>query len=241
MQLSVIVPVMNEADNVAPLAREIFMALQDHCDFEVLFIDDGSTDATLTRLQGVKAELGSRLRILKHPRNAGQSAAIVSGARAAQGTWLATLDGDGQNDPNDIGKLFAQVQADGDPEPILLAGQRVRRQDSAGKLIASRIANQVRARLLHDDTPDTGCGLKVLPRELFLQLPYFDHMHRFLPALVLRAGGRVTSIPVNHRPRAAGQSKYGLSNRLWVGITDLLGVLWLQRRARLPRGVIEIQ
>lgn len=241
MQLSVIVPVMNEADNVVPLAHEIFTALQDRCDFEVLFVDDGSTDATLTQLQAARAELGPRLRILKHPRNAGQSAAVVSGARAAQGIWLATLDGDGQNDPRDIAKLFDQVRNQAEPEPVLLAGQRVRRQDSAGKLIASRIANQVRARLLHDDTPDTGCGLKILPRELFLELPYFDHMHRFLPALVLRAGGRVTSIPVNHRPRAAGQSKYGLSNRLWVGITDLLGVLWLQRRARLPRGVIEIQ
>jgi dolichol-phosphate mannosyltransferase len=175
-----------------------------------------------------------RLRVLRHGRSCGQSAALRSGIRAARGKWIATLDGDGQNDPADLPALLRAGREQGLGERWLIAGWRAKRQDSWLRKLSSKVANGVRRRLLRDATPDTGCGLKLFPRALFLELPYFDHMHRFLPALVLRAGGRVESVPVNHRPRHQGTSKYGVHNRLWVGIVDLFGVMWLQRRARLP-------
>ncbi len=228
--VSVVVPVRNEADNVAPLAAEIKLAM-DGTAFELIFVDDGSTDATAAMLRGL-CEADARVRAIHHRRSCGQSAAIVSGVRAARGTWLATLDGDGQNDPADLPALL-QRAAEGGPG-CLAAGHRTRRRDSWIKRRTSRIANGVRARLLRDATPDTGCGLKVLRRELFLALPHFDHMHRFLPALVLRAGGSVVSVPVNHRPRLRGQSNYGTLDRLAVGVVDLAGVWWLQRRWRIP-------
>jgi dolichol-phosphate mannosyltransferase len=167
-------------------------------------------------------------------RNYGQSAAIRSGVRAARAAWIATLDGDGQNDPADIPKLWRIGLTAPDAPPLLIAGYRESRQDSWGKRFASQIANRVRRRILGDDTPDTGCGLKLFPRALFLDLPYFDHMHRFLPALVLREGGIVRSIRVNHRPRRRGVSKYGVFDRLGVGLVDLFGVIWLKRRAARP-------
>jgi len=154
--------------------------------------------------------------------------------KAARGIWIATLDGDGQNDPADIPALWRIAQEAPPSPPLLIAGHRAHRQDSWTKRRASRIANGVRRRLLRDDTPDTGCGLKLFRRDLFLDLPYFDHMHRFLPALVLRAGGVVRSVPVNHRPRQRGASKYGVFDRLGVGITDLFGVMWLRRRSSRP-------
>ena len=153
--------------------------------------------------------------------------------RAAHGTWIATLDGDGQNDPADIPALLARAQAGGQA-PFLVAGHRTRRQDSRVKKLSSRAANAIRARMLRDATPDTGCGLKVFERAAFLDLPAFDHMHRFLPALFIRAGGQVVSVPVGHRPRTRGASKYGTLDRLWVGIFDLIGVAWLQRRWHRP-------
>jgi dolichol-phosphate mannosyltransferase len=172
------------------------------------------------------------LRVVRHRRSAGQSAALATGIRAARGVWIATLDGDGQNDPADIPALHARAQA---PDaPALVAGWRARRRDTALKRFSSRLANGVRAALLGDSTPDTGCGLKVFRRETFLRLPAFNHMHRFLPALVQRDGGLVVNQRVNHRPRAAGTSKYGVMNRLFVGIVDLLGVMWLQRRPVRP-------
>jgi dolichol-phosphate mannosyltransferase len=232
MELSIVIPVRNEAGNIAPLVAEIAAALDGRIDYEIVYVDDGSTDATAAEIRGLQRNL-PRLRLVRHQTGCGQSTAIRSGVKAAQGAWIATLDGDGQNDPADIPLLW-QIAGQAPERPLLVAGQRARRRDSWSKRQASRLANAVRRRLLHDDTPDTGCGLKLFPRALFLDLPYFDHMHRFLPALVLREGGHVRSVPVNHRPRQRGHSNYGVFDRLWVGIIDVAGVLWLRRRAARP-------
>jgi dolichol-phosphate mannosyltransferase len=225
--ISVVVPVRNEAPNVAPLVAEIAAALAS-VPHEIIYVDDGSTDDTAEAVHAAPAPV----RLLRHATSCGQSAAIVTGIRAARAPWIATLDGDGQNDPADIPRLWARAQVEG--SDTLVAGWRTTRKDTATKRFTSRIANRVRARLLGDATPDTGCGLKVFPRELFLALPHFDHMHRFLPALVLRGGGRVVSEPVGHRPRTRGVSKYGTLDRLAVGIVDLFGMIWLQRRWTRP-------
>ena len=229
-QLSVVVPVFNEQDNVGPLLREILAALRGKVDFETIFVDDNSRDGTLAALQALKAE-APELRVLHHERQSGQSTAIRTGVKVARGAWIATLDGDGQNDPADILKLLAARDA-GDPQTRLFAGWRVDRKDTASKRWASRWANRIRQRLLHDDTPDTGCGIKLFERAAFLDLPYFDHMHRYLPALMQRAGWKTVSVPVNHRPRTAGVSKYNNLNRALVGIRDLRGVAWLITRSR---------
>lgn len=228
-RLSVVIPMRNEAGNAAPLIAEIEAALA-AIPHEILCVDDGSTDTTPEELRGAAAT--APLTILQHARSCGQSAAIVSGVRAARGAWIATLDGDGQNDPADIPRLLARAEAEGGA--IMVVGHRVTRKDSWLKRRSSRIANAVRARLLGDATPDTGCGLKVFPRALFLELPSFDHMHRYLPALVLRGGGRVVSEPVNHRPRTRGRSNYGTLDRLAVAFADLMGVMWLTRRWKRP-------
>ena len=237
MDLSVVIPVKNEAGNIAPLVAEIAAALaiglEGRVGYEIVYVDDGSDDSTGAEIRRLQASL-PQLRLVHHARSCGQSAAIRSGVKAARGRWIATLDGDGQNDPADIPALWRLAQASSAMPPLLIAGHRARRQDSWSKRQASRIANAVRRRLLHDDTPDTGCGLKLFPRALFLDLPYFDHMHRFLPALVLREGGIVHSVPVNHRPRERGISKYGVLDRLGVGIADLAGVMWLRRRGARP-------
>ena len=234
-QLSVVVPVHNEEDNVAPLVGEIVAALRGNAslqggDFEIVYVDDASTDATLARLQALQREV-PELRVVRHVSNAGQSTAVRNGVRAARAPWIATLDGDGQNDPADIPKLLAQ--RDAAPADIkLFAGWRVHRQDSGSKRWASKWANAIRARMLRDETPDTGCGIKLFEREAFLELPYFDHMHRYLPALMQRAGWKTVSVPVNHRHRTAGVSKYNNLNRAVVGIRDLRGVAWLIARSR---------
>ena len=233
MDVSVVIPVKNEAGNIAPLVAEITAALDGFVEYEIVYVDDGSDDATVTEIRQTQAT-NPRLRLVRHRSGCGQSAAIRSGVRAARGDWIATLDGDGQNDPADIPVLWRIARESPAEPPLLVAGHRAHRQDSWSKRRASRIANAVRARMLRDDTPDTGCGLKLFRRQLFLNLPYFDHMHRFLPALVLREGGTVRSVPVNHRPRERGASKYGVFDRLGVGIADLLGVMWLRRRARRP-------
>lgn len=238
MDLSVVIPVKNEAESVAPLFEEIGTALDGVIDYEVLFIDDGSKDGTVAAVLRLAADR-PRLRLLRHAKSYGQSAAIRTGVRAADGVWIATLDGDGQNDPADIPDLLHHGRTSSASAPVLVAGYREKRQDGWSKRSASRIANAIRSRLLGDDTPDTGCGLKLFPRSLFLELPYFDHMHRFLPALVLREGGIVRSVPVNHRPRRSGVSKYGVLDRLGVGIVDLFGVMWLQRRAAQPHLLAE--
>jgi dolichol-phosphate mannosyltransferase len=234
--LSVVVPVHDEAENVTDLVEEIHTALEGVLDFETVFVDDASNDETPRRLLGL-AQRFPRLRVLRHRRNAGQSTAISTGVRAARGRLIATLDGDGQTDPADIPELIARWRTEGGDSagqgPLLLAGWRSTRNDTWLRRLSSRIANGVRGRLLGDGTPDTGCGLKLFERETFLALPYFDHMHRFLPALVVRHGGRVISVPVRHRPRLRGRSHYGVWNRLWVGLVDLGGVMWLRRRTRL--------
>ena len=234
MKISVVVPVRNEADNIIPLLEEITAALVCAEAYEIIYVNDGSTDATPAVLQQALTQF-SQLRVLQHPESYGQSTAIYTGVKAARQPWIATLDGDGQNDPAVIPRLYQVLMSQRQQQPKLsmVAGWRSDRHDSAWRLLSSKIANGVRATLLGDNTPDTGCGLKVFSREQFLQLPYFDHMHRFLPALILRNGGLVISEPVNHRARMRGQSKYGTLDRLWVGIVDLLGVIWLQKRAKV--------
>jgi dolichol-phosphate mannosyltransferase len=228
-QLSVVVPVCNEAENVEPLAREIDAALA-HVLYEMIFIDDGSTDDTLKILLALKATLPS-LRVLRHSFRSGQSAAVASGVRAARAPWIATLDGDGQNDPADIPRLLAARElAENRGVQLFMGNRKASRRDTAFRKLQSSIANGVRSSLLGDGTPDTGCGIKLFPRDAFLELPRFDHMHRFLPALFQRQGGRVISVHVSHRPRTRGTSKYGMLNRLWVGIVDIAGVMWLRRR-----------
>ncbi len=235
MDLAVVVPVHNEEENLEPLLREIDNALSGVCEHEIIYVDDGSTDATRARLQALKQAF-PRLRVLMHARACGQSTALMTGVRAARAGVIATLDGDGQNDPADIPRLLASLRELQQEQPLaMVAGYRRKRKDTGWRKFSSRVANAVRGGLLGDQTPDTGCGLKVFSREVFLLLPYFDHMHRFLPALVQRAGGKVISVEVNHRPRLSGQSKYGTWHRLWVGIVDLFGVMWLQRRARVPQ------
>jgi dolichol-phosphate mannosyltransferase len=234
MDVSVVIPVKNEAENVAPLVDEIHVALEGLVRYEIIFVDDGSTDATAGELARLAAKM-PQLRLLRHAQSCGQSAAIRTGVKLARAAWIVTLDGDGQNDPADIPRLWRLSMLNRGRAPALFTGVREKRQDGWTKRWASRMANRIRRRLLADETPDTGCGLKLFPRALFLDLPYFDHMHRFLPALVLREGGTVHSLPVNHRPRRRGASKYGVFDRLGVGISDLLGVMWLQRRAALPR------
>ena len=238
MDLSVVIPVRDEADNIAPLVAEIGAALDGVLEYEIIYVDDGSSDATAAEIRRLMATM-LRLRLIRHHRSCGQSAAIHTGVRLARAAWIATIDGDGQNDPADIPRLWQAAHEAPLQPPLLVNGWRARRQDSWSKRRASAIANHVRARLLGDATPDTGCGLKVFARALFLELPYFDHMHRFLPALVLRAGGTVRSVKVNHRPRRRGVSKYTVLDRLGVGVVDLIGVMWLQRRARRPAVVEE--
>jgi dolichol-phosphate mannosyltransferase len=228
-EISVVVPVCNEEENVEPLAREIHAALATR-PYEMIFIDDGSTDDTAAVLHRLKAEFPA-LRVLHHSFRSGQSAAVASGVRAARAPWIATLDGDGQNDPADIPKLIAERDAPANRDVRLVMGNRkASRKDTAFRKLQSSIANGVRASLLGDGTPDTGCGIKLFSRELFMELPRFDHMHRFLPALFMRQGARVISVPVSHRARMRGTSKYGMLNRLWVGIVDICGVMWLRRR-----------
>ena len=229
-ELSVVVPVFNERDNIPPLVDEIVAALRGQVPFEIVYVDDDSEDDSLAVLQSLKARV-PELRVLHHVTRSGQSTAVRNGVKAARGAWIATLDGDGQNDPADIPKLIAARDAAA-PGVKLFAGWRVERRDSGSKRWASRWANAIRARMLRDDTPDTGCGIKLFEREVFLDLPYFDHMHRYLPALVKRAGFASTSVPVGHRPRTAGVSKYGMLDRLWVGLADLRGVAWLITRSR---------
>ncbi|HCS45410.1 MAG TPA: dolichol-phosphate mannosyltransferase [Pseudomonas sp.] len=239
--VSVLIPAKNEASNLESLLEEIRTALADEA-YEVIVVDDGSTDATLHQLRKIRHNGLSTLRILRHERSLGQSTSLYHAALAAQGQWLATLDGDGQNDPADIPGMLALVRTgQGSADLQLVAGHRINRRDTASKRWASRFANGLRRRMLKDQTPDTGCGLKLIERAAFLRLPYFDHMHRFIPALIQRHNGRMITHPVNHRPRTAGVSKYGNIDRALVGILDLIGVWWLIKRTRLNTPAQEIE
>ena len=234
--ISVVVPVKDEAGNVGPLAREIAAALAGE-PHEIIFIDDGSADGTAAALTALKREIPS-LRVLRHARNLGQSRGIRSGVQAAKGDIIVTLDGDGQNDPADIPKLLAALRADA--AVGLVSGVRVKRKDTASRRIASKLGNWFRNAMLGDGATDTGCGLKAFRRQACLDLPYFDHIHRFLIALVQRDGWKVAYVPVNHRPRLTGASKYTNFGRLLVSGQDILGVRWLQRRHRGPSGTEEL-
>ena len=225
--LSVVIPVHNEVANIASLVDEVEAALDGHLAFELLVVDDYSSDDTAK----IVLELAAArpwLKVCRHRTNAGQSAAVLTGVRAAGADWIATLDGDGQNDPADIPALWQMHLQQA--EFNMICGHRQKRRDTLVKRLSSRIANAVRSRMLGDDTPDTGCGLKLFNRADFLAIPHFDHLHRFLPALFRRQGGHITSVAVNHRPRGGGQSHYGIGNRLWVGIVDMIGIMWLKRR-----------
>ena len=227
--LSVVIPAYNERGNLGLLIEEIERTLSPRMRFEVIVVDDGSEDATREEAADL-ATSRPWLRVVAHERNRGQSAAIRTGVLSATAPTVAVLDGDGQNDPADLPKLYATLELSG---ASMAVGERRTRNDSLTRRLSSRIANAVRASVLHDGIRDTGCGLKVFRRRSFLELPAFDHMHRFLPALVQARGGTVRAVPVRHRPRRCGQSKYGIRNRLWTGILDLAGVMWLARRQLL--------
>ncbi|MFN7951600.1 MAG: glycosyltransferase family 2 protein [bacterium] len=231
-KFAVVIPLRNEAANVGPLFEEIRAALATGDAYEVVCVDDGSDDAT-AQLLAALASQHPWLRGFRSPRGRGQSAALATGVARARAPWIVTMDGDRQNDPRDVPRLVAALATELDRTPgvpVLVSGRRVRRRDSWTKRVASRVANAVRGAILGDRTTDTGCGLKAFRREDFARIPHFDHLHRFLPALFLRAGGRVVAVDVSHRERSAGRSNYGVLDRLWVGIVDLIGVWWLMRR-----------
>jgi glycosyltransferase involved in cell wall biosynthesis len=236
--ISVVVPCKNERDNVAPLVDELEAALAPLGAFEVIYVDDGSTDAMgdeIARLAATRPWL----RLIRHERSGGQSASVRTGVRAARASIVATLDGDGENNPAYIPQLYKALMAS--PENGIAAGQRLGRKASGFKKLQSRIANGVRGSILKDGTRDSGCGLKCFPRELFLSLPYFDAIHRFLPALVVREGYKVVHVDVQDRTRLSGISNYTMWNRLWVGIVDLMGVWWLIRRKKPSPKATEVR
>jgi dolichol-phosphate mannosyltransferase len=236
-EISVVVPVRNEVGNIEPLVKEIAQALDGQWPFEVVYVNDGSSDGTDAELRRLMAR-HSWLRCVRHKQSCGQSAAVRSGVRAARAPVVVTLDGDGQNDPAFIPSMLRALEA-GAPRVGLIAGQRVKRRSGGFKKLQSRIANMVRGAVLRDGTRDTGCGLKAFRRDVFLALPYFDGLHRFLPALVKREGHDVGYVDVVDRPRGAGVSNYGMWDRLWVGILDLAGVWWLIRRKKRNPDIAE--
>jgi len=238
-RISVVVPAFNEAENVENLALEIDQALSDLA-YEMIFIDDASTDNTKSVLVEMKSRF-PHLRVLSHRQNSGQSRGVRSGVRAARAEIIATLDSDGQNDPADIPMLYQQFTRATAPDGLaMVGGRRAKRIDSAAKKLASRFGNGVRKRLLKDEADDTGCGLKLFRRDAFLSLPYFDHIHRYIPALMLREGYAIEFADVNHRAREFGVSKYTNFGRLKVSLADLRGVIWLRKRMKLPGGVDEL-
>lgn len=235
-EISVVVPVHDEQGAAGPLAREIAAAFEGRA-YEMVFVDDASRDGTLAELRGLMTELPA-LRVLSHGSNAGQSRAVRTGVLAARGAIVVTLDGDGQNPPADAPKL-ADLLAASAPSVGLVGGVRAKRQDSGAKRQASLWANRIRRKLLGDDADDTGCGLKAFRRDIFLRLPYFDHIHRYLPALMIREGYQNLYLNVDHRHRETGQSKYTNWGRLMASLSDLLGVIWLKSRSRKPGAISE--
>lgn len=234
-KISVVIPAKNEADNVLPLVDEIVAALVSYNSFEIIYVDDGSTDETASRILDAQSKYPQLVRLIQHSFSVGQSTSVSTGVSKASGNMIVTLDADGQNNPADIPNLLSITSSFDSSSHFCIAGFRKARKDTAWKRFQSRIANKVRASLLKDDTPDTGCGLKVFPRHTFLQLPYFDHMHRYIPALVKRLDGSIKVVEVSHRDRQHGESKYGMWGRLFAGLIDMLGVIWLQKRAKVPQ------
>jgi dolichol-phosphate mannosyltransferase len=236
-RFAVVVAVFNEADNVAAVTEEILRAAAPLGSFELIYVDDGSNDATADRLRALRAAHRS-IRVLRHDRRCGKTAALITGITAARAPWIVTMDGDGQNSADDLPRLLELAWAGSEPSP-LVAGIRTRRRDPWSRRVATKFANGLRQALLHDHCPDTGCGMKVFRRDIFLRLPVFEGMHRFLPALFQTYGHPLVCCPVAHRPRMAGRSKYSNFGRAVVGLPDMLGVIWLQRRTRLPQRVHE--
>ncbi|WP_040515767.1 glycosyltransferase family 2 protein [Paraglaciecola polaris] len=234
VHVSAVIPAKNEAENIEPLVSEIIEQFGSRNDFEIIYVDDGSTDSTADKVLLLSLKYPGIVRLVQHDFSVGQSTAIHSGVSLAKGELIVTLDADGQNDPVDMLALINKGESFEKGADYCVAGYRRMRKDTQWKRLQSRIANKIRSRLLNDNTPDTGCGLKVFPKHTFLKLPYFDHMHRFLPALIKRQGGVIVVMEVSHRNRQFGQSKYGMWGRLSAGIIDMLGVIWLQRRAKLP-------
>ncbi|MBW0148370.1 MULTISPECIES: glycosyltransferase family 2 protein [Marinobacter] len=231
--LSLVIPARDEEENIASLVTEIFAVMRDYPNFEVVLVDDGSADQTLEAAIRTARLMNGHLVGVRHDRSVGQSTALATGVRQARGHLIATMDGDGQNDPSDIPTLLQKTSAITVPD-FCIAGYRKNRKDTAWKRFQSRLANRVRNAFLHDGVPDTGCGLKLFPKATFMKLPWFDHGHRFIPALVKGLGGEVAVVEVNHRPRGGGTSKYTAWNRAWAGILDLFGVMWLLHRTRTP-------
>lgn len=237
MRVSLVIPVHNEAENIVALTQEISRVLEAKHSYEIIFVDDGSQDQTPMILSSVQKRFPA-VHPVYHLGHYGQSAALVTGIRHALHPVIVTMDGDGQNDPEDIDKLLKVYEQSETPtRRVMVTGYRRLRCDTRWRKLSSRIANTVRGRLLGDGIPDSGCGLKVFSHELFNSLPTFDHMHRFLPSLVNRVGGKIISIDVNHRPRSAGRSHYGTLDRLAAGIVDLVGVMWLMRRVIVPKTI----
>lgn len=231
--LSVVIPVQNEEENVRMLIDEVRQALDGVLNYELIYVNDGSTDSTLEILEQYRSGF-SLLKIFSHEKGVGQSTAVQTGVKHAESPVIATLDGDGQNDPADIPALFQVLIENSATGVVLVNGYRKKRKDTFIKRMSSRFANGIRRWLLDDDTPDTGCGLKVFSRDAYLDIPFFDHLHRFLPAMMINGGGQVMSVEVNHRERQLGSSHYGFFDRLWVGIFDILGVIWLKARTTHP-------
>jgi dolichol-phosphate mannosyltransferase len=237
LQVSIVIPIKNEADNIGELIDGICTACDGEAEYEIIVVDDGSTDNSAAVVAAKATEI-KNLRLLRHDRSGGQSAAVHSGVLAARAAIISTLDGDGQNPPEELPKLFAQLLDPQAPANLgLVAGQRVKRQDTLSKRYASKIANGIRGALLKDGTRDTGCGLKSFRRDAFLALPYFNHMHRYLPALFKRAGWEIQHVDVSHAARSTGQSKYSNWQRGLVGVVDLIGVMWLLRRRKQATAV----
>ena len=234
---SVVIAVFNEAENVATVTEEILAAAAPLGPFELIYVDDGSDDATPERLRALRGKTGT-IRVLRHDRRCGKTAALVTGIRAARGPWIVTMDGDGQDDAADVPRLLEPAWAAGEPPP-LVAGIRTSRRDRWSRRVATKFANGLRQALLRDGCPDTACGLKAFRRDAFLRLPAFEGMHRFLPALFQTFGHPLVCVPVNHRKRLAGQSKYTNFGRAVVGLSDTLGIMWLRRRTRLPGHIVE--
>ena len=233
--LSIVIPVYNEAGNIAGVVREVRLAFDGLVGYEILLVDDGSDDGTAGEIAAQVAAAAGIVRAVTHAARGGKSRALINGAKAARGRFMATMDGDGQDDPANLVRMWQKLCESGEPDPrLLVCGWRTERKDGFWRKFVSAIANRVRRWLLGDGTPDTACGLKLMNREAFLELPHFENMHRFFPALFARRGHRAVSVPVTHRPRNKGVSKYGTVDRLWAGLWDLIGVMWVMRRMRYP-------